>query len=219
MAITAPALGGVLCQGHTLDASDCGETRSVILRSLGLPKRRAYPWTEIWDALGLEHEQPEALWESLMLGPKRDNTLWSAAQVADHLGMTPDTINSWYRFLSHCGSFGIYPLTLDTFVGSFPLFGDGFFLLSLPLGFQPLAFGLAGYFLRGGLFADLLLIASLPLLRRLGVTIPIGAWPKDGRATIIGPLSRHGYRLSLLLRSGGGLWLTFSAMGRNFNAQ
>jgi hypothetical protein len=73
------------------------ETRSVILRNLGLPKRRAYPWTEIWNALGLEPEQPEALWESLMLGPKRDNTLWSAAQVAEHLGITPDTINSWYR--------------------------------------------------------------------------------------------------------------------------
>lgn len=73
------------------------ETRSVILRSLGLPKRRAYPWTEIWNALGLEPEQPETLWASLMLGPKRDNTLWSAAQVADHLGMTPDTINAWYR--------------------------------------------------------------------------------------------------------------------------
>lgn len=116
-----------------------------------------------------------------------------------HLDTRHTLLDLSAAFLSHCGSLGIYPLTLDAFVGSFPLFGDGFFLLSLPIGFQPLAFGLAGYFLRGRLFADLLLFASLPLLRRLGVTLPIGAWPKDGRATIIGPLSRHGYRLSLLL--------------------
>ncbi|OWU81752.1 hypothetical protein ATO6_23390 [Oceanicola sp. 22II-s10i] len=75
---------------------DCGDdTRRLIMRRLGLPKRKSRPWTEIWFAVGLEAEQPEALWDELTLGSKRRNMLWDAARTAEHAGLASSTVNGY----------------------------------------------------------------------------------------------------------------------------
>lgn len=74
----------------------CGDdTRRRLLRLLGLPKRRKYPWSEIWHALGLSPDQPKPLWNDLTLGDERQNFLWSAARVADEIGLSSDTVNAY----------------------------------------------------------------------------------------------------------------------------
>ena len=63
---------------------NCGDdTRRKIFRHLGLPKRRKQPWGEFWNAVGLDPEQPEELWEDLTLGSGSKNALWDAASTVN----------------------------------------------------------------------------------------------------------------------------------------
>jgi len=73
------------------------DTRRRVLAELGLPKRRAHRWTEVWHALGLSAEQPAILLPELTLGPDRSNILLTPARVAQHLHVATDTVNRWRR--------------------------------------------------------------------------------------------------------------------------
>lgn len=80
------------------DFLDCGDdTRRVIMRVLGMPKRRSRPWSEVWAALGLAPEQPGEVWDELTLGRDRKNRLWDPARVAAEIGCATDTVNDYCR--------------------------------------------------------------------------------------------------------------------------
>lgn len=77
---------------------NCGDdTRRKIFSHLGLPKRRKRPWAEVWNAMGLEPEQPEVMWDDLTLGSNGKNVLWNAAQVAERTGLAASTVNDYCR--------------------------------------------------------------------------------------------------------------------------
>lgn len=73
----------------------CDDTRRRIFRHLGLPKRKKRPWAEFWNAVGLEPDQPEELWDLLTLGSNVTNSLWNAARVAEETGLAVSTVNSY----------------------------------------------------------------------------------------------------------------------------
>ncbi|WP_026759138.1 hypothetical protein [Sediminimonas qiaohouensis] len=75
---------------------ECGDdTRRKIFRYLGLPKRKKQPWGEFWNAVGLDPEQPEELWEDLTHGSDGKNGLWDAARVAEEIGLAASTVNGY----------------------------------------------------------------------------------------------------------------------------
>ncbi|PKQ10472.1 MAG: hypothetical protein CVT70_19495 [Alphaproteobacteria bacterium HGW-Alphaproteobacteria-1] len=74
----------------------CGDdTRRKIFHHLGLPKRAKRPWGEFWNAVGLDPDQPEKLWEDLTHGSDGSKTLWNAARVAEEVGLTAATVNGY----------------------------------------------------------------------------------------------------------------------------
>jgi hypothetical protein len=75
---------------------DCSDdTRRKIFHYLGLPKRKKRPWGEFWDAVGIDPDQPEELWEDLTHGGDGRNVLWNAARVAEEVGLTAATVNGY----------------------------------------------------------------------------------------------------------------------------
>lgn len=75
---------------------NCGDdTRRKIFQHLGLPKRKKQPWVEFWNAVGLDPDQPEKLWEDLTHASDGENKLWDAARVAEEAGIASSTVNGY----------------------------------------------------------------------------------------------------------------------------
>lgn len=75
---------------------NCGDdTRRKIFRFYNLPKRKKRPWSEFWNAVGLDPRQPKNLWDELTLGSSRKNVLWDAARVAEETGYAVVTMNGY----------------------------------------------------------------------------------------------------------------------------
>lgn len=73
------------------------DTRRVVMRALGMPKRRIHRYSELWVAIGLAPEQPDFLWPALVLGADRKNHLWGPERVAEEVGCATDTVNGYCR--------------------------------------------------------------------------------------------------------------------------
>jgi hypothetical protein len=82
------------------------DTRRALLRAFGMPKRRKHAETEIWNAIGLEPDQPEEVRNELMCSSGSRIKLWGPSRVAEE--------NRWCRQRKYPEGFPLPVVDLGT---------------------------------------------------------------------------------------------------------